>query len=154
MAGTVATTSPPGRWRSGQRVSEPSILGPTAWWGCPFRPVAPLSSGSKSRQSGHALSSTLSNLFLVWAAGILVVSYTLALGIYRRSPPVPAASRTALDVQLAEPRSAKGARCPSRPEAHADVRLTARPRGWSVADWYGYARVGGGRICVPARRSC
>jgi hypothetical protein len=37
------------------------------------------------------LSSTLSNLFLVWAAGILVVSYTLALGIYRRSPPVPAA---------------------------------------------------------------
>lgn len=28
---------------------------------------------------------------LAWAAGILVVSYTLALGIYRRSAPVPAA---------------------------------------------------------------
>ena len=27
---------------------------------------------------------------LAWAAGILVVSYTLALGIYRRSAPVPA----------------------------------------------------------------
>ena len=28
---------------------------------------------------------------LAWAAGILVVSYTLALRIYRRSAPVPAA---------------------------------------------------------------
>lgn len=28
---------------------------------------------------------------VMWAAGILVVSYTLALGIYRRSAPVPAA---------------------------------------------------------------
>ncbi len=28
---------------------------------------------------------------LAWAAGILVVSYTLALGVYRRSAPVPAA---------------------------------------------------------------
>ena len=28
---------------------------------------------------------------LTWAAGILVVSYTLALGVYRRSAPVPAA---------------------------------------------------------------
>jgi ABC-2 type transport system permease protein len=28
---------------------------------------------------------------LAWAAGILVVSYTLAVGIYRRSTPVPAA---------------------------------------------------------------
>jgi ABC-2 type transport system permease protein len=27
---------------------------------------------------------------LAWAAGILVVSYTLALGVYRRSAPVPA----------------------------------------------------------------
>jgi ABC-2 type transport system permease protein len=30
-------------------------------------------------------------LALAWAAGILVVSYTLALGVYRRSAPVPAA---------------------------------------------------------------
>jgi hypothetical protein len=28
---------------------------------------------------------------LAWAAGILVVFYTLALGIYRRRAPVPAA---------------------------------------------------------------
>jgi ABC-2 type transport system permease protein len=28
---------------------------------------------------------------LAWAAGILVISYTLALGIYRRSAPVSAA---------------------------------------------------------------
>jgi hypothetical protein len=28
---------------------------------------------------------------VAWAAGILIVSYTLALGIYRRSAPVPAA---------------------------------------------------------------
>jgi ABC-2 type transport system permease protein len=28
---------------------------------------------------------------LAWAAGILVVAYTLALGVYRRSAPVPAA---------------------------------------------------------------
>jgi ABC-2 type transport system permease protein len=28
---------------------------------------------------------------LAWAAGILVISYTLALGVYRRSTPVPAA---------------------------------------------------------------
>ena len=28
---------------------------------------------------------------LAWAAGILVVSHTLALGVYRRSAPVPAA---------------------------------------------------------------
>jgi ABC-2 type transport system permease protein len=31
-------------------------------------------------------------LALTWAAGILVVSYTLALRLYRRSAPVPAAS--------------------------------------------------------------
>ena len=29
-------------------------------------------------------------LALTWAAGILVVSYTLALGVYRRRAPVPA----------------------------------------------------------------
>jgi ABC-2 type transport system permease protein len=28
---------------------------------------------------------------LAWIAGILVVAYTLALGVYRRSAPVPAA---------------------------------------------------------------
>jgi ABC-2 type transport system permease protein len=28
---------------------------------------------------------------LAWTAGILVVSYTLALGVYRRRAPVPAA---------------------------------------------------------------
>jgi ABC-2 type transport system permease protein len=30
-------------------------------------------------------------LALIWAVGILVVSYTLALRIYRRRPPVPVA---------------------------------------------------------------
>jgi hypothetical protein len=32
---------------------------------------------------------------LAWAAGILVVFYTLALGIYRRRAPVPAAQQAA-----------------------------------------------------------